>query len=198
MANELYIDLEDLKAYLRADTDEVDDPILQMCLEGACRSIDDATGKRFFGLADEPSARVYRTHRRVAPVADGQVLLVDDIGSAEGLLVEGFTGSSYSQIAGCELEPDSAIDTGEAATGIFLPRGAFTWYSKVRVTARWGWPEVPAVVKQAALIQASRLFARKDSVSGLMGDANWGMQRIPFIDPDVKRLLRRVSLDGFA
>ena len=48
------------------------------------------------------------------------------------------------------------------------------------------WPEVPATVHQAALIQAHRIFKRKDAPEGMMGFADFGVVRMQGkLDPDV-------------
>jgi hypothetical protein len=45
-------------------------------------------------------------------------------------------------------------------------------------------------VRQATLIQATRLFKRKDAPFGVIGSAEMGqLQVVPTIDPDIKLLL---------
>lgn len=56
----------------------------------------------------------------------------------------------------------------------------------VEVTGVWGWPAVPATVHQACLIQAHRIFKRKDAPEGMMGFADFGVVRMQGrLDPDV-------------
>jgi hypothetical protein len=61
----------------------------------------------------------------------------------------------------------------------------------VRVTARFGWPEVPVAVREATILQASRLFTRLDSPLGVAGFGDMGAMRVSrFVDPDVEMLLQ--------
>jgi hypothetical protein len=64
----------------------------------------------------------------------------------------------------------------------------------VKVTATFGWPAVPAEVRQAALIQAVRLFKRKGSPFGIAGSPEDGseMRLLSRLDPDVENLLRHL------
>jgi hypothetical protein len=73
------------------------------------------------------------------------------------------------------------------AQGVTLPTGA----GQLKVNAKWGWINVPIVVKQAALITASRYLKRRDSPEGLSGVSVMGSQlRIQSkLDPDVAVML---------
>jgi hypothetical protein len=61
----------------------------------------------------------------------------------------------------------------------------------VQVTAAWGWATYPDPVVEAALIQASRIFRRKNSPEGVLGGFDqFGAVRVSTrIDPDVAALL---------
>jgi hypothetical protein len=67
--------------------------------------------------------------------------------------------------------------------GTFLPLGA----GQLKVTAKWDWPALPNTVINAALLQASRIFKRKDAPFGIAGDPTIGgaMRILPYLDPDV-------------
>jgi hypothetical protein len=198
LATDLYASLPELTAYMGATTDTEDEANLTISLNGASRHVDQFTGRRFWA-DDAPTERVFRTHGRVNRLGEGDLLIVDDIASEAGVIVEGWNGSSYDGInaSSYELTPESDIDRGKPATGILFPGFPVAGYRKVRVTATWGWPSVPSEVKQATLIQAARLYQRKDSPNGVMGDANWGLVRVPFMDPDVKALLQHLRIPGF-
>lgn len=199
MATLIYASLLELKSYMTANTDTEDDTNLSMALNGASRSIDGFTGRRFW-IDDVASPRVYRTLRQIVPADEGSLILVDDIASATGVVVETYSGSAYTVVAAStyDLNPESAIGLGKPATGLLMPAGNWQVYRKIRVTAKWGWPAVPDEVKQACLIQASRFYSRKDSPTGVMGSSEWGLMRMPYMDPDVKALLRPLCIPGFA
>jgi hypothetical protein len=51
------------------------------------------------------------------------------------------------------------------------------WYGNlatVRVTAKWGWPQVPAPVHQATMILAAEAFQIKDAPLGVAGAGAFG------------------------
>ncbi|MFC8456442.1 hypothetical protein ACFUJ0_06100 [Streptomyces sp. NPDC057242] len=67
----------------------------------------------------------------------------------------------------------------------------------MRVGTRFGWPAVPDDITEAALIQAARLYRRKDSPEGVTGSAEWGVVRLSRRDPDVWNLIDPYVLPGF-
>lgn len=194
MANE-YAEIALLKKALGISDDARND-LLNAALEAASRSIDDHCGRRFY-LDEAASQRVYRPDSRVAD----DLFLVDDIGSTDDLVVE--TGNSvdgYTAVtSSVEYYPENASARGEALTGLLREDG---WqlgdHDRVRVTAAWGFPEVPPQVVQATLILAARLYRRKDTPEGVLGSAEWGTVRLSRTDPDVAELVSRYVLDGFA
>lgn len=196
MANE-YANLATLKRQLGLDDDDDSrDALLEQALTSASRAIDQATGRRFW-LDGTVVQRVYRPQGRTVVEDSGTVLLVDDIGSTSGLLIETGSGSSWSVIATWEALPDNALVVGRPITGLLRSGGWGTGTSRVRVTARFGWPAVPDEIVQATLIQANRLFKRKDSPEGITGSAEWGVVRLSRRDPDVWNLIEPYVLPGF-
>jgi hypothetical protein len=199
MVNTLYTDRATLKNALGIQ-DNTRDALLDVSLSSACRSIDKFCGRRFY-RDDAPSARIYRPGRRVTWDRDGELLLVDDIATTDGLIVESGTASpaSWTAITDYETQPDNALAEGEPITGLLRLAWWFGGYGlRIRVTATWGWPAVPDNVVQAALIQAGRLFRRKDSPEGVLGSADWGAIRVSRLDPDVQALLADFGEPGIA
>jgi len=177
--------------------DTTADDLLQAALAAASRGIDRACGRRFW-LDEVPTTRTYSTPGRVARRTDGDLLLVADIGSSTGLLVETGAGGNYAPVTGYETSPDNALADGMPITGLLRVLGGWgTATTRVRVTARHGWPAVPDDVTEAALIQATRLYRRKDSPEGVTGSAEWGVVRLSRRDPDVWNLIEPFVLPGF-
>lgn len=198
MANE-YVELATLKEQLGIETaDTTRDALLNKARAAASRAIDRATGRRFW-LDAAVVARTYRLQDRVVCDDDGEKLLVDDIGSTTGLVVEAGSGGSFTAVTGYETSPDNALADGNPITGLLRVNGTWgTAATRVRVTARFGWPSVPDDVAEAALIQSTRLFKRKDSAEGVTGSAEWGVVRLSRRDPDVWNLIEPYILPGFA
>ncbi|MFE2556670.1 phage gp6-like head-tail connector protein [Streptomyces sp. NPDC059352] len=177
-----------------ADTSR--DTLLASALTAASRGIDTACGRRFW-LDAEPVTRTFRTAGRIARHPDGELLLLDDIGSTE-LVVEVGSGTSYTAVTAYETSPDNALADGRPITGLLRVLGSWGMAtSRVRITARFGWPAVPGDITEAALIQAARLYRRKDSPEGVTGSAEWGVVRLSRRDPDVWNLIEPYTLPGF-
>lgn len=188
MANE-YTTLPLLKQQLGNITDADRDAPLNAAIEAASRSVDDYCGRRFY-LDATATPRVYNPSGRLYY----DELLVDDIGDTTGLVVEtgndtdGWTAVTTS----IETSPDNAIVQGDSITGLVnLDGWSLGRLDRVRVTAKWGFPAVPAQVGQATLIQAARLYKRKESPEGVLGNAEWGSIRLSRVDPDVAALIAR-------
>ncbi|MFC8290068.1 phage gp6-like head-tail connector protein [Streptomyces sp. NPDC057250] len=176
-----------------ADTSR--DPLLAAALAAASRGIDRATGRRFW-LDEQPVQRTYRTAGRVARHDDGELLLVDDIGSAD-IVVEVGSGGSFTTVTNYETSPGNALADGLPITGLLLFGNWGSATTRVRVGTRFGWPAVPDDITEAALIQAARLYRRKDSPEGVTGSAEWGVVRLSRRDPDVWNLIDPYVLPGF-
>jgi hypothetical protein len=182
-----------------ADTSR--DTLLSSALASASRSIDKTTGRRFW-LDPVPVARIYNPRGRVVCGVDGETLLVDDIGAITGLVVEtGPAAGPWTAVTGYETTPDNALADGKAIEGLLRANSIWSWRlgstTRVRVTARFGWPTVPDPITEAALIQATRLYKRKDSPEGIIGSAEWGVRNLSRRDPDVWALIEPYILPGF-
>ncbi|WP_307621688.1 phage gp6-like head-tail connector protein [Streptomyces sp. V3I7] len=177
-----------------ADTSRDDE--LTAALAAASRGIDRATGRRFW-LDDTPVSRVFRLPGRVVCEPDGDLLLVDDIGDDTGLTVEAGTTGPWSALVDWETQPDNALADGRPITGLLRAGSWGAATARVRITARFGWPAVPDDITEATLIQATRLYKRKDSPEGIIGSAEWGVRNLSRRDPDVWALIEPFILPGF-
>lgn len=194
MANE-YITLSELKA-IRQITDTDSDDMLRKRITRASRAIDDRTGRRFYADGSA-SARTYRIADRVVCDDDGAVLVVDDIASTTGLVVEIGDGTSWTPYTDFDHEPENAIVRGRAITG--FRRIAAGWPARrARITADWGWPAVPDAIAEATLLLANRRFMRRDSPEGVSGWAQDGPVRVSRFDPDIEDLITPYVIPGFA
>lgn len=197
MAHE-YGTLAALKARLGIEEDDTSrDPLLMAALAASSRGIDKACGRRFW-LDVDPVTRTFTPRGRIVREDDGDLFLVDDIGDTAGLVVEVGSGTSFTVITNYETHPDNALADGRPITA--LRRVLGTWgssTSRLRVTTRWGFPVEPDDITEASLIQASRLYKRKDSPEGIIGSAEWGVRNLSRRDPDVWALIEPYILPGF-
>lgn len=187
----VYASLYTVRLALGINNDTSRDALIQSACEAASRYIDDTCGRRFY--ADTTAtARTYRLRGRAYQTDEGQALMVDDISSTSGLVVAVGYGASFSTITDYETAPDNALALGQPITELIRTAGTWSYsrFSRVRVTAKWGFPSVPDAIAEAAKLQAMRLYRRKDSPEGVMASAEWGAVRVTRIDPDVEALIR--------
>lgn len=192
----IYASLEELKDARRI-TDTTDDAALLTRLFRSARAIDKRTGRRFY-RDSSATAREYRTRGRVVRGDDGDLLLVDDIASTTGLVVEVGDGTSWTEIADTDYftEPDNAIARGVAIEAIRWDFGRWLRYRRARITAPWGWPGVPADISEANWLLANRRHMRRDSPEGVAGWADQGPVRVSRFDPDIEDLVQPYVLPG--
>jgi hypothetical protein len=173
-------------------TDDAEDVKLGLAIAAASRAVDRCTGRQF-GL-DGPSTRRYTAryrHARARWVAD-----VDDIPTvSEEFVISLDTDGDLTfeaVVTAYDLRPMNAQPMDRPwtqvvfrSTAAVLPNGA---EGEVQILGMWGWSAVPDPVKQATLLQASRLWVRKDSPYGIAGspDAGSEMRLLDKVDPDVE------------
>lgn len=188
-----YASLAELKHALAPGiTDSVDDAELELALSAASRAIDTYCGRQF-GRLESAAARYYQSTS-----AGTAAVVIDDLMDTTGLVVK--TGSGDGTFP-TTLTLDSQVRLfpwNAAADGrpyiMLVGIGGTRWTRgerTVEVTARWGWSAVPAQVKQACLLQAARIFRRKDAPFGILGSPELGseIRLLSSLDPDVAVLL---------
>src|SRR5512137_220373 len=188
-----YVSLVAVKNELRI-TDASRNDRLDQLIEFASRHIDDRCGRRFWADTVATSRR-WRTRGRVVRDDDGELLLVDDIVSETGLVVEVGGGTSWTAVAGYETELFEQINPDRPIVGLRRLYGSWSHSPRVRVTAMWGWPAIPAPVTQACLIMAAR--AHRDNPDSASAMSEW-IPRAGQLSPGVKDLLAPYVLPGFA
>ena len=184
-----YTTLEVVKRLL-GENSTGNDIDIQSTIDAACRAIDNWCG-RSFGLSEITT----RDFRAADSVVDN-ILYVGDIEPAAGVTVHYRTlptGSDIDVEASAIVYP-LVVREGWPKDSIELRADSgeqISWsYPFVAVTAKWGWPYVPAGVKYAAALYATRLFRRFDSALGVTGSAEFGQTYVRKIDPDITAVLR--------
>lgn len=82
------------------------------------------------------------------------------------------------------------------APGAILP-GFSIGQQLVQVTAYWGWPAVPASIKNATLIQGAMLYVTKKAPAGITGSVDLGTMRLPGgLHPQAKLLVEPYRLNA--
>jgi len=182
-----YVTAAELKAYLRI-SDTVDDAQVALAVTAASRAVDRCTNRQF-GLVAAAEARVYTARW------DGDrgryVIDIDDLMTVTGLVVTGEAGA----IDVFAKQPGNANLAGQPWTRLVVDPTSTTLPTLkedgVTVTARYGWTTVPVAVQQATLLQASRLFTRRNAPFGVAGSPELGseLRLLAKVDPDVAVVL---------
>jgi hypothetical protein len=185
-----YASLQETKSALRI-TDSVDDSLLEMAIESASRLIDGYAGRQFFSSG---------TATRYFTADDDFVCEIDDISSSNITLVTAMDADAVFDTTWAttdyQLEPLNGVLDGQAWPYTRIRAvGDYLWpisggEALVKLTAVFGWPSIPIAIKQATIIQASRIFKRLDSPLGVAGFGDLGVMRVSSsLDPDVAQLV---------
>ncbi len=172
-------------------SDANDDALLQLALDAATTWIDQYTGRSFVG---ETGATKY-----YYPTASRYLDLTPDIRTVtsintdingDGTFTDSFAATDYL-LAPLNPEPDAGIYSRIEITP--LSAKSFTPNRRIKVVGDWGYTvsgAAPPSIQKACLIQASRLFKRKEAPFGILQTTDLGQfTRISALDPDVKALL---------
>lgn len=185
-----YATLAELKSFVRID-DLVDDAEVALTITAASRAIDKATNRQF-GLAATAVDRYYAA--RFDRSRGRWVVDIDDLMTVTGLVVSfdsADDGTYGDPIDEYQLKPINATADERPWTQIVVHPSSTTvptgLEGGVEVTAQFGWTAVPAAIKEATLLQASRFLARRDAPFGVAGspDAGSEVRLLARVDPDV-------------
>lgn len=188
-----YCTLSDLKAALRI-TDNIDDALLELCVESASRDID-GTCERVFYSAGSAVREYVPTDALVCEIDDAYTISTIKTSSDGVTFSTTWTASDY------QAEPLNGVVGGVSlpynrlrAVGSFLfPTfdNIATDYdiASVQVTGQFGFSAVPVAIKQATILLAMRHFKRYDSPLGIAGFSDLGAVRVGRVDPDVMALI---------
>lgn len=187
-----YCSVAQLRQHFGDEGSNLTEALLERAINATSRAIDAYCGRRFWqDAAAQP--KVYRCD-------DGYEAEVDDIATTTGLTVatdttgDGTYATTWSA-SDYQLEPLNA-DTDSAAHAwwriVAVGTQLFPVHARrttLRVTAKYGWSEIPPAVEEACILRAAALFKRKESITGVAGFGEFGVVRIGRNDPDVVNLL---------
>lgn len=184
-----YCAVSELQTFMRIG-DNQDDDVLGWAISASSRAID-AFCDRQFGNVETVQERFY------TPVWDRKLFKwcveVDDIYTLTGLVIADVENAALtidtSKVRGL---PRNALLNGEPYTQlVILEWGAVNVRDDLAVTASYGWASVPIAIKNACLVQASRLVTRRDAPFGIAGSSEMGseIRLLSKIDADVQVML---------
>jgi hypothetical protein len=192
-----YATLPEFKAWVTL-TDTVDDVVLNDCLLSASQWIDGYCDTHFWqdGTVGSPVARTFTACTNgcrcidIDDLVSISTLKTDD--SGDGVYETTWSASDY------QLQPVNRPN-GEPYTNVEAV-GTLTFpartapgsrANRIEITGVWGWAAVPAPVRRACLIEASKELKRRFSPEGVAGFGEFGLVRISSkpVDPTVEAML---------
>ncbi len=185
-----YVTPEELAAYVHTDVEEDRIELTVACTAGS-RAVDRVTYRQFGQTTAE--ARFYTPQWSVKR---GQwVIECDDLFAVPTQIdVDTAGDGTYTtsvDLAGAVMLPANNPAKGRPYERVALRSGLSVFRplcaESARLTALWGWSEVPTAVSLGARLQASRFFARRNSPYGVAGSPDQGseIRLLAKADPDV-------------
>jgi hypothetical protein len=173
-------------------TDSVDDLKLGAAITAASGWIDAYCGRQFI----QASGTAFRSY---IPTGRMDPLPIDDATSIVSVAIDDDLDGTFSEVL--ETIDWQAEPVNDFTAGIRMPYTSIRPFedgywpldrgrATVKVQATFGWDETPIQIRQAAILQSSRLFKRYDSPLGVAGFGDLGVMRVSrFVDPDTEMLL---------
>jgi hypothetical protein len=181
-------------------TDSVDDTPLQSVLDAADQLINNYVDTKV-GFGQTASQTRYYTADRFDFVLTDPIVSVSQLATdinGDGTYSQVWTSNDYvlaPRNAALDGRPYTEIDTSPFSNADYnFPVG----YLEVKVTGVFGWPSVPAAVKQAALIQAGAIWSSRTAPFGVIGSQDLGgvLRMSAALHPEARVLLEPYRLRG--
>lgn len=185
-----YAGLSDL-----ADTELLDDVVTAVS-----RAIDNACQRTFFQQAAQARTFVTQSADLLTLGAFNDLVSITTLKfdrDGDGVFEETISATNFGLLDSDfpETGPYTAVELYNQ-TWFPVPGGtAGTGRTKLtQVTGTWGWPAVPAQVKQACRLQVARIMKRQESPLGIAGFGEFGAVRVSRLDPDIDAMLQPYKL----
>lgn len=187
-----YCSLAELQQHFGDAGSKLDEDLLERAINATSRAIDRHCGRRFW-QDSVVQAKVYRPR-------DADIAWVDDISTTTGLIIatdETDDGTFATTWASTDYQLEPLNAQTDSVGYAWWRIGAVDRYrfplhnlrATLRVTAKFGWSDIPDEVNEACILRAAALFKRKEAVFGVAGFGDFGVVRIGRRDPDVMELL---------
>jgi hypothetical protein len=175
------------------------DTNIDNAINASSRLIDQITGRNFF-KSESVQVKFFTPDNH-------HILDVPDIATTTGLIVQLDTTDDGTHNKTITLDTDfylKAINVTDLDGDNDIPYQTLVILDKrsserfdpdivknVKITATWGFNSVPSAIKQACLLQSSRLWKRKDSPFSTYGSGDTGETELfQKMDPDAKTLIK--------
>ena len=169
-----YLSVAELKTYVRTEL-TLEDDVVTAAINAAEVWLDSMCARRFI-VATTSTARVYKPSK-------GEIQIIDDCTTIASVVDNGVTLTSGIEY---QAEPLNALsEAGEAVPYYALRRLGYqynkwlNWFgvpnaATLTVTAAWGWPSIPPMIKEACKIVAKDYLLQREVAHGLVGITDVG------------------------
>ena len=198
MSHAQYCSTTDLKTMIGLSGSS-QDTNLTNAINASSRLIDQITGRVFF-ISESVQVKYFTPNNPF-------ILDVPDIATTTGLIVQLDTTDDGSYDKTITLDTDfylKPLDVVDLDGDNDIPFQTLVIFDRrsserfdpdivrnIKITAKWGFNAVPDAIKQACLLQSSRLWKRKDSPFSTYGSSETGESELfQKIDPDAKTLIK--------
>lgn len=193
-----YATLDEFKARLEKAPATTDDSMLENVVTSVSRWIDQYCQRHFWQTAAN-TVRVFDTcdsyDLRLGAyneLASASITLRTDE-NVDGVFETTWAGSDFQLLprnvsAAPEQRPYREIRAVGSRT--FPKRSRTDREGLIEITGTWGWPAVPLAVREACLLQATRIWKRRYSPEGIAGYSEFGIVRVSGkLDTNVAEML---------
>ena len=193
MATGDYCTLGELKARIWPDgvvPDDVNDTMFGSMITSVSRMIETLCGRRFFTTSVDET-RYFSTD-------DPEYLFPNvDIVSITTLATDSAGARTYGNTWAATdydlLPSNAALDSTPYYWIATTPNGSYsfpTLEKAIKIIGKFGWTTQPTAVREACLLQAMRIYKRRDAPFGVISNPAGGdMRLLDQLDPDVQTLL---------
>lgn len=193
-----YATVGELRDELGAAEDKLNSALLEKAVRTASRSIDEWCRRRFWRDTTVADRTFY-----VLDEWDSTLAYIDDVATKTGLVVktdadgDGVFETTWPSTDYSLLPLNADSDGGayswnqvKAVNGNQFQYYNWTGRPPLKITAIWGWSQIPEQIREACILKAINYFKRKDAPWGIAGSNEWGLVRITRQDADVIELLK--------
>jgi hypothetical protein len=194
MAVNGYVTIPQFKVWIGL-SDTIDDVVIDEAIGAASRGIDNFCKTQFWQTAAGTTRRFDTCDQWGLRIGDATaVTQVATDGDGDGTFETVWSASDWQLLP---LNPTAAAEPGpytriHAVGALTFPLVASnsSRHGLIQVTGTWGWPAIPAAVREACLLVTNRLVRRRNSPEGVAGFDEFGTIRISARDdPDAVRYL---------
>lgn len=192
-----YATLDEIKAWLETGPGTTNDTMLENVVTSVSRWIDQYCQRHFwqttantirvFDACDSYELRLGEFNELVTVVS----LKTDD--NLDGTFETTWSASDYQLLprnASAAPEQRPFREVRAVASRTFPKRGRIDREGLIEISGTWGWPAVPLAVREACLLQSTRIFKRRYSPEGIAGYSEFGIVRVSGrLDADVETML---------